>query len=293
MNKFGLYFARAISFILLFCPRFIQKAISKLLAWLWWDVFKLRRWTIFKNLALVFPDISHEKKVELAKESLFWMSYHLIEFLRIPNFNLTKAKKQAIFHNIENYEKARSKNKGVLFLSLHIGGGDISTAWMSISGIPCHLISKKFKQKWINDFWFGVRELKGTKFIDPHGKSNAFEILAALKKNENVIFVLDQFMGKPYGIETDFFGKKTGTAYGLALFALKTKAPVVPIFTITDQNNKQHIYFEPEVIYESEFENRDLQIKMMTTQYNQVLEKIILRFPEQWMWVHRRWKKWE
>ncbi|MFN7729372.1 MAG: lysophospholipid acyltransferase family protein [Bdellovibrio sp.] len=273
-------------------PRSFQRGVAWILGFLWWDLFRLRRFTIYRNLTIVFPDLSKAEKRRVARESLFWMGYNFLDFLKIPQLSAGSLKTQVVFNNIENYEKAHAQGKGVYFLSLHLGNGDVATAMMSLAGIPCHLISKKFKQKWLNDFWFGVREMKGTKFIDPHGRKTPFEILKAIGQNEVVVFVLDQFMGKPYGIESKFFGRVTGTAYGLALFALKTQSPVVPVYTVTDKDGRLQIYFE-RPIPQISGENRDLQIAEMTAEYNRALERIILRHPEQWMWVHRRWKTWE
>ena len=99
-------------------------------------------------------------------------------------------------------------------------------------------------------------------------------------------------MGKPYGIETTFFGRKTGTAYGLALFAMKSKAPVIPVYAYRDEDLKTHVVFEEEIQVEN-IEDKDLQIRVMTQKYNDRVESIVRRHREQWMWVHRRWKKWE
>lgn len=273
-------------------PRRARHAFGWMLGFLWWDVFRLRRFTIFRNLCIAFPDLPKRRKIEIARESLTWMGVHFLEFLTIPALGPGDLGRKVVFEGIEHYEKARAGGKGVYFLSLHVGNGDFGVALMSMAGIPIHLISKKFKQKWINDFWFGVRESRGTRFIDPHGPKTPFEILKAIGKNEVVVFVLDQFMGKPYGIETRFFGRKTGTAYGLALFALKTGSPVLPVYTYTDPSGRTRVVFE-EPIPRVEVEDRDLQILQMTEKYNEALENIIRRHPEQWMWVHRRWKTWE
>jgi len=270
----------------------LQRMMAKALAFLWWDVLRLRWFTVYRNLTIVFPDFSKEEKRRLARESLFWMGFHVLEFLKIPQIDKKFVQRKAQFNGIEHYEKARRQGKGVYFLSLHMGQGDVGTAMMSVAGLPCHLISKKFKQQWLNDFWFGIREMKGTHFIDPHGRKTPFEILKAIGKNEVVIFVLDQFMGRPYGIPNTFFGRPTATAYGLALFSLKTDSPVLPVYTVTDKNGHYQIYFEAPIL-PIPGENRDLQIAEMTAEYNRALEKIILRHPEQWMWVHRRWKRWE
>ena len=107
-------------------------------------------------------------------------------------------------------------------------------------------------------------------------------------------FVLDQFMGKPYGVETTFFGVTTGTAYGLALFAAKTEKPVVPLYTYSGDDQKMHIVFKPAIdLSEFQNDNSEGKYQLMTQKFNTTIEDIIRSQPEQWMWVHKRWKDFE
>lgn len=275
----------------LFSRRWLWQA-GRFFAFLWWDVFRLRRFTLYRNVTIVFPEKSKEERLQLIKESLIWMGYNFFEELQIPSFDQRRLQEQVRFEGLENYAQARSQGKGVLFLCLHIGNGDAAVAYMSLFGMNIHLITKKFRNPALNDVWFGLRARSGTKFIDAHGRETAFQILKALKNQGAVAFVLDQFMGKPYGLETKFFGKPTGTAYGLALFALKTGAPVLTASTYRDRDFKTVIRFGAPIAIEN-ISDKDLQMQAMTEKYNRELEKIILAHPEQWMWVHRRWKKFE
>jgi KDO2-lipid IV(A) lauroyltransferase len=129
-------------------------------------------------------------------------------------------------------------------------------------------------------------------FLPPHGRELPFKILKALKDQRCVAFVIDQFMGKPYGIESTFFGYKTGSPVGLSVFANKSQAPVVPIHCYRDSEGVFNIVFSPEVPFEKT-EQKDNQLLHMSEKYNRVVESLILKHPEQWMWIHRRWKKWE
>ena len=273
-------------------PLRLRWAVGAMLGWLWFDVLKIRRFTILKNLTIAFPEKSKEERLRLAQASMKNVCYNFIEVCLMAKLDQKWLEKQTCFHGMENYEKALNEGKGILMLSLHLGNGDLGIAAMGLKGIPLNVISKKFKNKFLNQFWFGVREKKGTKFLEAHGRSLPFEILKACKQKQSVVFVIDQFMGKPYGIETRFFGRKTGSAYGLSLFALKTEAPVLPVYTYRDAELKAHVVFEPAVPFEK-IEDRDLQIAHMTQRYNDEVEKIVRKYPEQWMWVHRRWKKWE
>ncbi len=263
------------------------------MAFIVFHVVRFRRWTVLKNISIAFPQLTKLQKYKIAEESIVNMGLGLFEFFSLSQINSNWVQKNITIHGWENFEQAQNKNKGVLMISIHLGNGDFACSVLSLLGLKINLISKKFKINWINNLWFGVRESMGTKFIEPHGRQSAFAILAACKQKENVIFVLDQFMGRPYGIETTFFGRKTGTAYGLALFAIKTEAPVLPVYTYRDSNNKTQIVFDPEIVFTGSFTNRDLQIKEMTQQYNHWIEQTIAKHPEQWMWIHRRWKRWE
>lgn len=292
MKKLAKYFSAIMATIFKFLPWVFNKLCAHMFAFLWLDVFGIRKKVVFQNLDVAFADLTLMKKNELMRKSLVSLARSFFDVLKIPSINDDWIGKNVLFHGVENVPQ----DKGCLFLSLHLGSGDLGAAVVSRKVKPLSLISKRFKNQFLDQFWFSLRTQSKTEFIDAHAKNNAFEILKALKNKRGVVFVLDQFMGKPYGIETQFFGRTTGTAYGLALFAQKTKASVVPLFTYWDNNNKLNIEFG-KVIELSDLinENSDQNIvnRNITNRFNLVLESIIRQYPEQWMWVHRRWKDFE
>ncbi len=281
-----------VAHFLMWLPAPIRYGIGDFLGILWFDILRLRRKTVIENLTIAFPNWSKEKKIKVGRASLQNMGKSFIEFLCLPVIKKSWINEHVVFENFEILPRMQELSKGYFFLTLHLGAGDFSCAMLNEKGLHVHLISKKFKAKWLNDFWFGVRQSMGTKFIEPHGNSASFEILKALKNKENVIFVLDQFMGKPFGVLTKFFKKETGTAYGLALFALKTKVPVYPLYTYRRDDGKTVIRVEKSINL-VEGPDRDATIQLTTQKYNDILEAIVSKYPEQWMWVHRRWKEFE
>jgi KDO2-lipid IV(A) lauroyltransferase len=242
------------------------------------------------NIAIALPDLSEAARLQIVRQHVFYIFYNFFEFCLFSQIDQAWIDRNIIFDDISELEKALAQQKGVLILSLHLGHGDMAIAMLTRKGIPMTVISKHFKYQWLNDFWFDSRKKYGTHFIDPHGRTTSFDILKSLKNKEAITFVIDQFMGPPYGLETTFFGVKTGTAYGLALFALKTKVPVVPVYTYRDKQMRNHIVALPPVEFK-EGNSKDETLLNMTQKYNYVLEDIIRRHPEHWLWLHRRWKK--
>jgi KDO2-lipid IV(A) lauroyltransferase len=275
--------------ILIALPLEIRIFFSKCLAFLWLDLLRIRRKVALSNLDIVFPKKSKKEKLKIARTSMFNQSFNFFEFCMFPSLDENWISQNIKFEGLEYFEEALKKGKGVFLLSLHMGHGDMAVSMLAHRGYKVSLISKNFSNKWINQFWYNTRKKFNAKFIEPHGASTPFEILRNLRGKESVVFVLDQFMGEPFGIETTFFGVKTGTAIGLSLFAMKSGAPVIPIFNRRTEDFKNHITFLPEVSFESK-SSKEETLFYMTQKYNYVLESLILKYPEDWMWIHRRFK---
>ncbi len=290
-----------ISFVLRVFARFLRiwprswlRAWGGILGFLWIDVFRFRRDIVLANLKIAFPEWSASQRLQVGRESVYQLGYNFAEFFMIPAMDEAWLKKNVVFEGVENFIKAHNQKKGIYFLTLHLGNGDIAANAVAMRFCELFIITKKFKNKLFNDIWFSIRGAKGVKYIEAHGPSNAFEIMKALKKNAAVIFVVDQFMGKPYGMATKFFGQRTGTAYGLALFAQKTKSPVVPTYTYNGPDGKMHIVFEP-IVDLTPFvsDDKEQTLRNLTQHFCDIVERIVVLYPEQWLWVHRRWKDFE
>ena len=210
-------------------PYVFHQAIAWFVAIMWFDVVRIRRKDAIKNVKRVFPNKTDNEATKMARKSLYHMGLTLTEFFSMPFLWEKDFRKMYDVEGEEHFKNAFDEGKGVFAMSVHLGNGDLGTAALASWGYPVSIISKIFKSKWLNKLWFSAREAKGVKFIPP--RKSSYEILKALKANEAVIFVLDQYTGPPNGILTTFFGYETGTAVGLALFAQRSGAPVVPIYT--------------------------------------------------------------
>jgi KDO2-lipid IV(A) lauroyltransferase len=268
------------------CWALFTKPFGSFVGLLWFDVFRIRRDVALQNLERAFPDWNLKRRTQVARASLFCMGQTIAEYALFPLLNEKRLREISEIQGEQHLQSAFAGGKGVLILSLHLGNGDLAIASLSRRGYKMNLISKLFKNRWLNDLWFGMRAKHGTRFIAP--EKSSFDILKALKRKEAVVFVLDQFMGPPVGVRTKFFGHETGTAAGLATIALRTGAPVLPSYDYRKTDGKHVVVFEAPIHDQS---LTDENIARITQTYTDKIEAIIRQHPEQWMWIHRRWKE--
>ncbi|MBL7543410.1 MAG: lysophospholipid acyltransferase family protein [Bdellovibrionaceae bacterium] len=268
--------------------------LFSLLGILWFDILRVRRKDVIKHIGMAFPLLGEDEKIKMGRRSMRLQTSHAADLFILPSIDQAWIDRHVVYEGVEHVERTLEQKKGVLILGMHVGSGDLAASLIALKKWNMHLITKFFKNKKLNDIWFALRGYHGVQYIEPHGEKTPFQILKALKANGLVGFVLDQFMGKPYGIETSFFGIKTGTAQGLALFHLKTKSPIIPAYCYEDASGRIHMVFEPALNVEGYLSSdKEESIFRLTQYFCDVTESIIRRHPEHWMWLHRRWKKFE
>lgn len=284
------FFLKIIAGILYLIPRPLELLLGRILGIFVFDVLRFRRKIVMDNLKIAYPDMSERDRAKIGRGSYIHLGRVISEYPSLTFLNKKWVNKNYEMQGMQHYASVNAQEKGVLFLGLHMGNGDLGLASMAMSGFDLYVISKHFKSEWLNKMWFGLRESKGIKFI-PEEKSS-FQILKALKKKGSIAFVLDQFMGPPVGVATKFFGKETGTAAGLALFSIKTGVGVVPGYSFRKKDGKMVIIFDPPILPISSG-NLDQDIARLTQIYTDWIEKTVRKHPDQWMWLHRRWKTFE
>ncbi|MCB0422538.1 MAG: lipid A biosynthesis lauroyl acyltransferase [Bdellovibrionales bacterium] len=280
----GKFFAK----LVILLPRRAQFWIGDLLGLLWFDVLRIRRQVVLDNLLIAFPEMNLQDRTSLGRRSVRNMCRNIVDYCYfhvLPEGDYSHLFK---IEGLENLEKAQEKNLGVCMLSMHLGNGDNAAAGLALAGQPVVIISKEFKVRWLNDMWFGMRARLGTEFIPP--RNSSFAVLKALKRNKNVVFVNDQFMGPPVGVRSTFFGKETGSAMGLAVMAQRSGSPIIPVSTYRRDDGVTVIVLDPEIPFE-EKGSKEETILHMTQVFDHWTEKKVRQHPDQWMWVHRRWKE--
>jgi KDO2-lipid IV(A) lauroyltransferase len=252
-----------------------------------------RRKVVMENLDRVFGSTMERDQIVAIAQSFY--GHHLRslgEFIKMAFLSKEGKKKLIRIEGGEHLENAREEGKGVLLLTGHFGNWEVST----VGGISqfeeyhglFHFIRRPLKPKCFNDFVMRRFRKAGFGTLDKAGSLD--DILDLLEQNEIVVSIFDQFTVKKYGIPSEFFGHQAHTFKSLSVLAQFTGAPVIPASSWREADGKHVLRFEPPVEVETEGRTRDI-ISRNTKRFNEVLERIILRHPEQWIWMHKRWKK--
>jgi len=210
-----------------------------------------------------------------------------IEFLKPSSFGKEYVQAMVEAKGLEKLEKAKARGKGVLILAAHLGNWELLGSALLEHVGPITVVYKMAKNPFVTEFIRKTRKKRGIETI-PH-RNSARKIMGILKKGEAVGILLDQHATNKDAISADFFGMPVATNYGLALIAIKTGTPVVPAFLVKNEEGKYCCTYEEPVFLEKG-EDMQADILRATTAFNGIMEKWIKNYPEQWFWVHNRFR---
>jgi KDO2-lipid IV(A) lauroyltransferase len=255
-------------------------------------VLPFRRGLVLENLRRVFGDVLPEAEIRRLAQA-FYAHYarFLLEFARLPFMSAARRKSWIRVENMESPIRAHQQGKGLLLLTGHFGNFEVATV-AGIGQFPqyrglFHFVRRPLKPRWFNDFV--TRRFRRAGF-GTLGKRGSLEtIFDLLAKGAIIVYVFDQHAGVGDGIPVDFFGHPAGTFKSLALLAMDTGAPVIPASSWREPDGSHVLRFE-EPLPVIECQDAGEAIWRNTRAYNAALERMLLRHPEQWIWMHRRWK---
>jgi KDO2-lipid IV(A) lauroyltransferase len=251
-----------------------------------------RRGVVLSNLRRVFGDTLPDPEIRrLAQAYCAHYARFLLEFLRLP-FMSAKARRAWVrVENIEAALRAHQQGKGLILLTGHFGNFEVATV-AGIGQFPeyhgrFHFIRRNLKPRWFNDFI--TRRFRRAGFGTLSARGSLDAITDLLNQGDATVCVFDQHAAGKDGVIVDFFGHPAGTFKNVALLALTTGAPVVPAYTWREPDGRHVLRFEdPLPLIECESDRE--AIERNTRAYNVALERMLVRHPEQWIWMHRRWK---
>jgi len=248
---------------------------------------KLRR-TAYRNLSLAFPNLDPKRRTAIVKDVFRNLGDMLGEFSQFIKLTPETISNLVVYDGFENYQKAADKGRGVLFLTGHFGNWELCALAHGLYGNRLNFLMRPIDNPLLDRLVARYRSLSGNRTIN---KNKAVKpVMNALGAAEAVGFLIDVNTLPDQGVFCDFFGIPACSTSGLAVFALRTGAPVVPGFLLWDEElGKYRLRFDPEIEIERTGDFKE-EVALNTARFTHVIEDYARRYPEQWLWIHRRWK---
>jgi len=271
-----------------FVPRPVARTIGISIGLAVHHLYPRLRAVGMRNLTLAFPSMSDDDRRRILRGEFVSLGRQLAEVCQFPNYTRENVSKVVVYDGLENYERAFTRGKGVLFLTGHLGAWELSAFAHSLQGHPLWIVMRPLDNPYLNALVERYRTMHGNRTV---GKDDFVRgLLAAMRAGEAVGILMDTNMTPPQGVFVNFFSIPACTASGLARIALRTDAAVVPGFTIWDEKTRKYVLrFDPALKLIRTGDN-EADIVANTAQFTSVIEDFIRRYPDQWLWVHRRWK---
>jgi Kdo2-lipid IVA lauroyltransferase/acyltransferase len=248
---------------------------------------ELRRIAL-RNLRLAFPNWTDGQRETALRGMLRQVGWMIGEFSQFPKYTCEGIKKIVMVDGAENFTEAQQRGRGVLFLTGHMSAWELAPFAHALYGHPLHFLVRPIANRRVDALINRYRCLSGNRPIDKN--RSARMMLRALAEGGTVGVLSDHNTSGDEGVFVDFFGVPASTTSGLARVALRTEAAVVPGFLCWDAGAaKYRLQFAPAVeLVRSGNEEED--IRENTARFTRVIEERVRAHPDQWLWVHKRWK---
>jgi KDO2-lipid IV(A) lauroyltransferase len=247
-------------------------------------VLRLRRRVLLSNLAAALPLSTRVQRLRLARGVYRHLGRVALEYFQLARLKVERARALIGAQNLQRLQSCLSRGRGVLVLSAHLGNWDLLACSAALCGIRVNVITRRIKNRALDQFWMGRRARCGVRLLPAEGSAKS--VMRALRRNEIVVFVLDQHA--PGGEVVPFFGRPAATSSSLARVARASRAPVVPAFM--PRRGEDYVAELLDPLPEFRTGDRSKDLRAATQCYSSVIERLVRQYPTQWLWVHRRWK---
>jgi KDO2-lipid IV(A) lauroyltransferase len=287
-EKLEFWLVLAVARTLGWLPRGLARLVAGALAWSVYQLHGRLRRVGRRNLELALPDVSSEERDRILHRLFRSLGWQLVEFCRMARYTPENTRNWIRTEGLEHYLAAEARGKGVLIVTGHMGAWELSSFYHSLMGHPMGMVIRRLDNRPLDEFVNGIRCLHGNRVL--HKDDFARGLLTAMRKGETVGILMDTNMTPPQGVFVEFFGHEACTASGLARVALKTGAAVLPGFMLWEEAERRYVlHFGPQLAFERTSDG-EADIVAATQQCTRVIESWIRRYPDQWLWIHRRWK---
>lgn len=248
---------------------------------------KIRASVIEQNLVIAYPN-DEAKRADLFYRTYEHLGFLLLEVPMIFGPMPWFAKRSTDILGVQNWIKAKESGKGVIFLASHLGNWEVMAASGALQGkIDILFVTKLLKPAWLHEAIEAAR-LKYN-IVGTYEPRTLRDILSQLKKNETVAIVLDQYAGPPIGVRVPFFGVPVGTSTAVATLVKRTGAKILPVLNFRTADGRFQVEIGEPIEWITSSDSKT-ELALNTSIYAKKIQEMIYQHPEQWLWIHRRFK---
>jgi KDO2-lipid IV(A) lauroyltransferase len=242
------------------------------------------------NLRLAFPEKDEAWRRRVARGSFENFGLMVAEIAHLGDLTPGNIREHVAFdENYAIYTELKKLEKGCFYVTGHVGNWELLAHAHALVGRPFHAVVRPLDNPLLDDYLEKFRTSTGNRIIDKkHGGAKA--MIAALRRNEDVGILIDQYSRRSKGVYAPLFGVEASTTAGMAVMALRTGAPMIPVFVVRDPGRMKFrvLIFPPVEAVRTGDQKED--VRLTTANINRALETMIRLHPDHWLWAHRRWK---
>ena len=269
-------------------PRGLARLAADMLAFAVYLLLGRLRRVGVRNLERALPERTSPERAQILRGVYRHLGWQLVEFCRMSRYSAANTRDWIRTEGMERYLAANARGKGVLIVTGHLGAWELSSFYHSLMGYPMGMVIRRLDNRLLDNYVNSIRCLHGNRVL--HKDEFARGLLTAMHAGETVGILMDTNMRPPQGVFVEFFGHPACTASGLARVALKTGAAVLPGFMLWEPGECKYVlHFGPELVFDHT-SDAEADARAATQQCAAVTEEWIRRYPDQWLWIHRRWK---
>ncbi len=269
-------------------PRPLARSLGAALGAVAWHASKRLRRVGLRNLELAYPGKLTPEREQILRGVYRSLGWQIAEFCKMRGYSADEASQFIRYDGLYRYLAARDKGRGVLVLTAHLGAWELSSFYHSLMGYPMSMVIRRLDNPRVDAFVDSIRSLHGNRAL--HKDDFARGLLSAMKRGETVGILMDTNMTPPQGVFVPFFGHLACTASGLARVARHSGAAVLPGYLAWHAEEKKYVLHFGEELPVVHTEDPESDIVSNTALFTATLEHHIRKYPDQWLWVHRRWK---
>lgn len=269
-------------------PRRLAVGAGKSLAYLTYLLVPRLRRIGDLNLRMAYPEMAAAERRRLVRQSMLNLGRHVGEFTRFSTIGPEILRGQLDCEGLEHIERARALGRGVIIISAHFGAWEMIGFALSAFDYPFEFLVRRIENPAVERLIDTIRTRFGNRTIDK--RSAARFMVRTLRANHLLGLLVDINVVRDKGIFVDFFGVPACTTFIAAKLSLRTGAPLLPIFAPWDERAQRYVLRigAPLTIDRSGDEEHD--VRKLTEKFTEVVEDQIRRHPDQWLWIHKRWR---